>query len=327
MRAAVFEVFGDPAAVLETRNIPTPEPGPGKVRVKMLASPINPSDLMVVRGTYGKLPKLPATPGFEGVGIVETGGGLLGRFLKGRRVAVLNGDGGNWAEQAIVSARQVVPISSKLTLEQAATFFVNPATAYILTHKVLAVPRGEWLLQTAAGSQVGRMVIRLGQHAGFKTLNIVRRQEQVAELKVLGADVVLLESEIDLPGQIRQLTDGGVKYAIDPVGGPLGSQVVRSLGHGGKLVLYGTLSDQPLSFSPRDLMSANGSIIGFWLGHWMAEQNLFGKLGLMRTLGGLINSGVLTSDIAASYSLDQISAAVQAANAPGRSGKVLLKMS
>src|SRR5438132_2506249 len=113
MKAIVFDQFGDPANVLHVREVPLPEPGPGEVRVRMLASPINPSDLLTVRGEYGRRPELPATPGFEGVGVVEAaGGGLIGRWRLGRRVAVLNGQGGNWQEQVIVPARQVVPVSS-----------------------------------------------------------------------------------------------------------------------------------------------------------------------------------------------------------------------
>src|SRR5688500_16050142 len=99
MRAVVFESFGEPADVLRARDRPEPQPKAGEVRVRMLASPVNPSDLMTVRGVYGQLPTLPATPGYEGVGVVEAaGGGLIGKFLVGKRVAVLNRAGGNWAE-------------------------------------------------------------------------------------------------------------------------------------------------------------------------------------------------------------------------------------
>src|SRR5579862_2941291 len=111
MKAVQFDTFGDPAEVLHVAEVPKPEPGPGQVRVRMIASPINPSDLLTVRGLYGARPPLPATPGFEGVGVVEARGpGILGRLRFGKRVAVLNNKTGNWAEYAILPARQVVPV-------------------------------------------------------------------------------------------------------------------------------------------------------------------------------------------------------------------------
>src|SRR5947209_19463655 len=103
-----------------------PEPKSGEVRVRMLASPINPSDVLTVRGQYGKQPPLPATPGFEGVGVVEAGSGLLARRVMGKRVAVLNSGGGNWQEHVVIPARQAVPVPEDLDDSQAATFFVNP---------------------------------------------------------------------------------------------------------------------------------------------------------------------------------------------------------
>src|SRR4051812_8233825 len=173
MKAVVCARWGDPEEVLEVREVPEPVPGPGQVRVRMLASPVNPSDLLMVRGEYGRQPPLPATPGFEGAGVVEAGHGLLARRVMGRRVAVLNSGSGNWQEKVVIPARQAVPVPAELSDEQAATFFVNPASALVMTRYVLRVPRGAWLLQTAAGSALGRMVIRLGQRYGFRTLNVV----------------------------------------------------------------------------------------------------------------------------------------------------------
>ena len=105
MKAIVCDRFGDPAEVLQLRDVPPPAaPQSGEVRVRMLASPINPSDLLMVQGLYGKQPRLPCVPGFEGVGIVEAGSGLLAKRVLNKRVAVLNSAGGNWQEQVIIPA-------------------------------------------------------------------------------------------------------------------------------------------------------------------------------------------------------------------------------
>jgi NADPH:quinone reductase-like Zn-dependent oxidoreductase len=328
MRAIVFEKFGEPAVVLALRDVPFPTPAAGEVRVRMLAAPVNPSDLLTIRGQYARLPKLPATPGFEGVGLVDAAGpGPLGRFLVGKRVAALGSRTGSWAEFAVLTARQAVPLSPRLPLEQAAMFFVNPATAYILTRRVLAVPRGEWLLQTAAGSALGRMIIRLGRRFGFKTINIVRRAEQVAELKSIGGDVVIADAGPSLREQVGAATGGhGVRYAVDPVGGATGAAVVGCLAPGGRMILYGTLSGDPLPLAPREIIASSASIEGFWLGHWMTRQNLVGKMKLVRTLTRLILDGVLASDVGHTFTLTEIAEAVKSAEKVGRGGKVLLKI-
>src|SRR5262245_8277958 len=249
MKAVVCERFGDPAEVLQVRDVPMPEAVGGQVRVRMVASPINPSDLMTIRGQYGRLPKLPATPGFEGVGIVDdVGTGWLAKLrgLKpGRRVAVLNGRSGNWQEFVTLPARQAVPVTDDLPDEQVAAFFVNPATAIVMTQNVLQVARGSWLMQTAAGSALGRMVIRLGKAAGFRTINIVRRKELAHDLKQLGADEVVSSTEENVVERVTQITGGAmVPYALDCVGGPGVVSLVDSLAPQGRLLLYGTLSGE-----------------------------------------------------------------------------------
>ena len=333
MKAAIFEQFGEPAEVLSVREVPPPEPGPGEVRVQMLASPVNPSDLMMVRGVYGDLPQLPATPGFEGVGLVESsGGGAFGKWLVGKRVAVLNRGRGNWSEQTVIPAKQAIPLPSDLPVEQAAMFFVNPATAYVMTCKVLRVPRGAWLLQTAAGSALGRMVIRLGRRYGFRTLNVVRREAQAEELRSEGAEAALVfDADRDDPARFaeevrRHAGSSGVRYALDPVGGKTGSAAVLSLGDGGRLLVYGSLSPEPLSFSPRHLLMQRAVVEGFWLGPWMQEQSLLGKLSLVRTMTKLMREKVLVSEVRETFPLDRIVEAVTTAELPARGGKVLLRM-
>lgn len=325
MKAIVFDRFGPPDEVLSVRDVPQPTPARGEVLVRMLASPINPSDVMYVQGKYGLKPTLPATPGFEGVGVVEAnGGGILGMLRKGKRVAVINDRVGNWGEYTVTKSRQVVPVPDDLSDEQAATFFVNPATAFAMTRKVLQVPEGEWLLQNAAGSALGKMVIRLGNKFGFRTLNVVRRREQVDELKKLGADEVLVESDGPIDEQVRKVA--AVKYAIDPVGGSSGSQIVASLAAGGRCLVYGSLADEPVSVSPRNLIGLGITVEGFWLGTWAKKQSIPTMLRLFRTVRAMIREGTLTTNIAATYPMEQIAEAARHATAPGKGGKVLLRL-
>jgi NADPH:quinone reductase-like Zn-dependent oxidoreductase len=328
MKVIIFDRLGNPEDVLQVREFPNPEPGQGQVRVRMICSPINPSDLLMVRGEYGRLPPLPATPGFEGCGIVEAnGGGLLGRLRLGRRVAVLNPQGGNWQEYVIVPAKLTVPVSRQVPDEQAATFFVNPASAWIMTRSVLKIPSGGWLLQTAAGSALGRMVIRLGIHYGFRTINVVRRKEQGEELRRLGADAVICSSEESLEERAKAITGGaGPLFGIDAVGGETGSAVVRALAPGGRLLVYGSLSGKPITVDSRVLISEDKRIEGFWLSTWARNQSILTMLRLFRRINQLLAAGILTTQIEASFPLEEIKAAVKAANQPGRPGKVLLRI-
>lgn len=329
MKAVICERWGDPEEVLQVRDVPEPgEPKPGEVRVRMLLSPINPSDLLMIEGRYGRQPALPCTPGFEGVGIVEAGRGLLARRVLGRRVAVLNGVTGNWQEQVVIPARQAIPVSSALTDEQAATFFINPASALVMVKHVLAVPRGAWLLQTAAGSALGRMVIRLGKIYGFKTLNAVRRREQAEELLRLGADAVIATSDENLHRRVLELTKGeGVRYAIDAVGGSTGSEVLGTLARNGRMLVYGALAGQPLTIDPRTLLVGQKKIEGFWLSEWVRDAGILRMLLLLRQLNKMIGAGVLASDVGGTYPLDEVGAACRHAAQQGRQGKVLLRIS
>jgi NADPH:quinone reductase-like Zn-dependent oxidoreductase len=328
MRAAVFESFGEPNEVLRVRDVPEPHPGPGEVRVRMIMSPVNPSDLLVVRGRYGVLPALPATPGFEGVGVVEeVGPGLLGRLVKGKRVVVINGAGGNWAQYAVIPARQARPVPDDIPDEQAAAYFVNPASVLALARHILKVRKGDWLLQSAAGSTLGRMMIKLGRHDGFKTLNVVRRRDAIGELAALGGDAVISSEDGPIDEQVRRIVGGdGVKYAIDPVGGETATGLLRSLAPEGRLVLYGTLSGEPMQIDPRLMISGKRVVQGFWLGYWMRERSIPAALLLFREIASMIRQGVLSSEIGRVFALDEIAEAAEQADAVARHGKVLIRL-
>src|SRR5262249_33579259 len=273
MKAVLCERFGEPAQSLAVRDVPQREPGYNQVRIRMLASPINPSDLLAIRGTYGTPPPLAAAPGLEGAGVIDAVGPgffkVVRGLRRGRRVAVLNAGGGNWQESVVVPARHVVPVPADIPDEQAASFFVNPATVLAMSEHVLCVQPGQWLLQTAAASALGKMVIRLGKQQGFRTINVVRRGDQIDELRRLGPHPGGATERERVEEQARELTKGrGVPFALDAVGGTMGLDAVRALGAGGRLLVYGVLSGEPIAIDPRLLIGGQKRIEGFWLSEW-----------------------------------------------------------
>src|SRR5260370_20765411 len=144
MRTLQIKDYDGKPGSLTVVEVPVPRPGPGEVLVKVFASPVNPSDLMFITGNYGFKKALPATPGFEGSGaVVETGTGMMAKFMKGRRVACAaahaNSKGGKWAEYIVTSAHFCVPLSNRVEMEQGATILVNPPTAWPLVDEP---PRG-----------------------------------------------------------------------------------------------------------------------------------------------------------------------------------------
>jgi NADPH:quinone reductase-like Zn-dependent oxidoreductase len=196
-----------------------------------------------------------------------------------------------------------------------------------MTRHVLRVPAGAWLLQTAAAGALGRMVIRLGQRHGFRTLNVVRRREQAEELRRLGGTAVVATNDEPLVEAVQALTGSeGVRYAIDAVGGPTGTDALRCLGRGGRLVVYGTLSGEPLAIDPRVLLVGQKRVEGFWLSEWVRDQGVLTMLLLFRRIGKLLREGVLSSEVGTSFPLDEVRAAVRQAATPGRQGKVLLRI-
>jgi len=356
MKSACIDAFTDSVEDIHITEKSLPEPGPGQIRVRMLMSPVNPSDLNFVHGTYqaaleriiwnhespdgGQVyydaghsracPQPPYSLGGEGVGIVDAAGsGLMAKRLVGKRVAIAGGPpNGTWQEFTLAQALRSVVLPDSISDQQGAMFFVNPVTGWVITRKVLAVPKGSWLLLTAAGSALGKSVVRLAQRYGFKTLCVVRSGHNSDTLKSLGADVVVETDRQDLVSEVFKATHGrGVGYAMDCVGGDLSAQVVRCLGLDGRLVLYGTLANQPMELTIRDLMMPAAHISGFLLPAWLSQQSPLTLVRTLKTVKRLMAEGFFDAEVDACYPLDRVTEAVKAAIQPGRSGKIMLRIS
>lgn len=332
IRVAICTRHGLASEVVEVQERTLPAPGAGQVRIQMIAAPINPSDLLFCLGNYGVGPQPPTSVGLEGTGIVESAGpGWLGWLHKGKRVAVVTRTPGTWGTHCLSDAKTVVPVPDSLSDEQAASFFVNPASALLMTRWILNVPRDGWLLQSAAGSALGRMVIRLGTHFGFRTLNIVRRAEQAAELKQLGADGVIVADEQtppqDFQEQVREACRGELpQHAIDPVGGPLGGMMLDVLGERGQMLSYASLAEAPIPVDPRTMLTNGLTLSGFWLGLAVETLSLPRKIAFIRELGKLHQQGIFQVETWTSFPLAEVKSAIAAAESHQGAAKVLIRL-
>ncbi|RMF13115.1 MAG: hypothetical protein D6761_11670, partial [Candidatus Dadabacteria bacterium] len=272
-------------------------------------------------------PEPPYILGGEGVGtVVATGSGLMARRLKGKRVAFAAGPPqGSWAEYTAVDAKRAIPVPPAISDDQAAMFFVNPLSAVIMVTEVLRVRPGSWLLQTAAASALGKSVIRMSKQLGFRTINVVRRAQHVEPLRKLGADVVIDTSQQNLIDEVARVTGGaGVDYALDCVGGELAGDVLQTLTRGGHMCMFGTLSGQPVTLPPRDLMMPVARLSGFFVPNWLAEQSPLTLLKVLRRVRRFFLAGVFEQPVDGVYPLDDVTASLEAASVPGRQGKILL---
>ena len=205
MRAVQLISFGDPVAGLQYVDIPEPDaPGPDQVLIGVEFSPINPNDLMVAQGIYAVRPPLPAVIGNEGVGRVLAVGPGVESAKVGDRVLASPGSF-TWRERVVIPADGLSALPLDADPQQLAMLAINPPTAALLLSEFVDLQPGEWVVQNAANSGVGRWVIAFAKTRGLKTVNIVRRQELVAELEEIGGDVVVVDS-LDVSEKIKPLS-------------------------------------------------------------------------------------------------------------------------
>src|ERR1700692_3770992 len=232
MRAVQLSAYDGRPESISIIEMPVRRPGPGEVLVRVHASPLNPSDDLFMRGLYGFRKPLPAVPGFEGSGIVvEADGAALTRFLRGKRVActaaAANIKGGMWAQYVAVPARFCVPLRKMVGVEEDATMLINPLTAWALIDEARRGGHSA-IVQTAAASSLGQMLIRFARRFSISVINVVRRSEQVIMLQNLGAEHVLNSNDPGFADNLRKLcheVDAGIGF--DAVAGGVLGAVLR----------------------------------------------------------------------------------------------------
>jgi len=322
VRAIVFHQHGAPAEVARPEEIEIAEPAGDEVRVRLLAAPINPADLNVIEGKYPIRPALPGVPGVEGVGTVEAVGAGVRQVAVGDRV-LLPHSYGSWREAGVMRADGLCVVPANIPPEQAAMLRINPVTALRMLRDFVELKAGDWVLQNAANSAVGRAVIRLARESGVRTVNVVRREELIEELKADGGDVVLMDGD-HLSAQISLATGGeAIHLALNAVGGDSAVRLAKALAPGGTIVTYGAMGRQPLRIPNGLLIFQDIRWRGFWVSQWYREASAGTVGALFAELFDLAKRGVVHAPVERLYPLAEASAALAHAAQGGRSGKIL----
>ncbi|MEU0968984.1 zinc-binding dehydrogenase [Streptomyces sp. NPDC005917] len=332
-RRVVYTRGGSPADVLTV--IEEPEPGAperGQVLIRTTAFPVHPGDLLSIEAYPGEAVD-PVTPGIEATGVVEAigpGTRVAPGVEVGGRVSVFP-QMGSWSQWLLADAEAVVAVPDEVPDEVAAQMLANPLTAVMLRREAqehLAFGYDGFLVQTAAGSSVGRLVTGVCQFHNFALINVVRSERGAAELRKRFPDVPVVATEH--PGwadEVRKTAGGRpVSVALDPIGGEMAGTLLELLAPGGKLVSYGMIAKEPVSVHASTLVSKSLTLRGKnIITGWPSEASPETRASDIATAKQIALALADQFDVAATYGLGELANAVEHAVRPGKVGTVLIR--
>ena len=201
---------------------------------------------------------------------------------------------------------------------------INPPTALLMLTDIVDLKPGDWVIQNVANSAVGRLVIRLAQARGLRTVNVVRRDSLFAELQALGADACAVDGP-DLAETVKAKTSGvPIRLALDAVSGRATSRLSSCLTEGGVVCNYGSMSGEDPVMSRGALSAGVLTLVGFTLGRALARRSLAEVRAIYTDLGEQILKGALSAPVERVYPIEEIKAALTHAQRGERSGKILV---
>ena len=322
--AAIHESFGKPVEVLTAKEIEVGSPSSGQALVRLVRASVNPSDLGMIGGSYGRLRTLPAVAGREGVGeVVEVGPGVSSVSV-GDMVRIPE-EPGVWAQYHLCAADSLMRLPGGLDPDMLAMSFINPPTALCVLDSFADLREGDWVIQNGAGSALGLFMIQLCAARGVKTVNMLRNASaKEAALKAMGADVVVDEAAFD-PKALKDLT-GGAKpvLGLNQIGGASVSNMIRAVGDSATIVTVGGMVGDPVRFPTRFLIFNDLRLRGFWWDKWQRTHSEAEVAALFEKIFALVGRGVLKAPVDSVFPISEVKSAMLRASEGGRSGKVML---
>ncbi|KIF75534.1 alcohol dehydrogenase [Streptomyces sp. 150FB] len=336
MRSVVYDRHGDPSDVLRLDTSGRPRsPEQGEVTVRVLKRPVHFGDLVQLKGQMNPdKPSTPGSPGVEGMGVVEAVGprppGVEpGTVEPGTRVAFFPVSGA-WSEYVTIPAALVVPVPDHVSDATAALLLINPLTTLMLLRDVEDALRGDAngvVVQTAAGSSVGKLVTAAVVERGLRLVNLVRSASGAVSLGTRFAGVPTVStSDDDWHEQVHAATGGkGARVVLDALGGSHTPRLAELLADGGTLVLYGGLNagPQPTPLESLNLIGRELTIRGASITRWMTRA----PAERAEDVAAAVELGVTAPElfeVAAEYDLADYAEAIRHLHRPGRTGAILL---
>jgi NADPH2:quinone reductase len=313
--------FGGPE-VLQLEEVPTPQPGPGEVLVRIHATGVNPVETYIRAGTYARLPELPYTPGNDGAGVVEQVGSNVTEFNPGDRVYTAGSTSGTYAEFALCKKDQVHPLPANVSFAQGAAMGTPYATAYRGLLQRAGADPGETVLVHGASGGVGTAAVQLGRAHGMRVFGTAGSDEGLKLVREQRAHEVFDHRAPDHFEKIMKATGGhGVDVIVEMLANVNLGKDLTILAKGGRVVIIG--SRGPVEINPRDTMQRDADVRGMILPNTPPAQ----MTSIHAALVAGLENGTLRPVIGKEFPLADAAQAHQAVMESGALGKIVLKTS
>ncbi|MEO0452993.1 MAG: zinc-dependent alcohol dehydrogenase family protein [Verrucomicrobiota bacterium] len=317
--------FGSDDSGIGLKELSISSPDAGEVILDFQFAPVNPADLNTIEGTYGIKPALPSPIGSEGIAKILQVGSAVEGLHEGDMVLPIKSVP-CWQQYAVARAEACYLVHEPHSIEQASMLTVNPLTAWCLLSQIVKLEEGDWIIQNAATSGVGRAVIAIAQSLGIKTMNLVRREESIQEIKALGADMVLLDSHETLKDLKAWSKEAAPRLGFNAVGGDSAVRVAQALAPGGTHVTFGAMGLKPVTASNGQLIFKDLRFQGFWLTRWGGSAKRAQVQAALDSILPLFANEQIQTPVSKVYPLSQMNDALQAARSKERQGKILLDL-
>lgn len=323
MMKALLCVEHGPPEKLVVREVPTPEPGKGEVRIRVAAAGVNFPDVLIIQNLYQFKPPLPFSPGGEAAGTVDAVGEGVTHLKPGDRVLAMTGTGG-FAEYLVAEASKAVPLPDSMPLAIAAGFTMTYATSHHALKQRANIQPGETLLVLGAAGGVGLAAVELGKVMGARVVAAASSDEKLALCREYGADETINYSVEDLREGIKRTCGAGPDVIYDPVGDKFAEPAFRSIGWNGRYLVVGFAGGE-IPKLPLNLALIKGaSIVGvFWGAFTMREPKV--HAANMAELIQWLGEGKLHPHISRRFSLDDGAEAIRWMMDRKAMGKVLIE--